>query len=96
LKQKVKAQPDVAETLDPARADDVLELDELWSFVSSKENQRWVWIALCRRTRQGVAFFVGDRREASCRKLWDRLPEAYRHCRTFSDFGDAYQNFTFR
>jgi insertion element IS1 protein InsB len=91
LKQKAKTLPEVADTLDPARADDVLELDELWSFVSSKDNQRWVWIALCRRTRQIVAFFVGDRSEASCRKLWDRLPEAYRRCRTFSDFWDAYQ-----
>jgi IS1 family transposase/transposase-like protein len=91
LKQKAKTLPEVAETLDPARAEDVLELDELWSFVSSKDNQRWVWIALCRRTRQIVAFFVGDRSEASCRKLWERLPEAYRRCRTFSDFWDAYQ-----
>jgi IS1 family transposase len=91
LKQKAKTLPEVAETLDPARADDVLELDELWSFVSSKDNQRWVWIALCRRTRQIVAFFVGDRSEASCRQLWERLPEAYRRCRTFSDFWDTYQ-----
>jgi len=91
LKQKAQALPDLAETLDPARADDVLELDELWSFVFSKDNQRWVWIALCRRTRQIVAFFVGDRSETSCRKLWERLPEAYRRCRTFSDFWDAYQ-----
>jgi IS1 family transposase/transposase-like protein len=91
LKQKAKALPDLAETLDPARADDVLELDELWSFVYSKDNQRWVWIALCRRTRQIVAFFVGNRSETSCRKLWERLPEAYRRCRTFSDFWDAYQ-----
>ena len=59
--------------------------------MSSKENQRWVWIALCQRTRQIVAFFVGDRSEASCRQLWERLPKAYRRCRTFSDFWDAYQ-----
>ena len=90
LKQKAQALPGVAETLDPARADDVLELDELGSFVSSKDNQRWVWIARCRRTRQIVAFFVGDRSEASCRQLWDRRPEAYRRCRTFSAFWDAY------
>ena len=85
-----KTLPDLTDTLAPARADDVLELDELWSFVYSKDIQRWVWIALCRRTRQVVAFFVGDRSEASCRQLWNRLPEAYRHCRTFSDFWDAY------
>jgi len=91
LKQTAATQPEVAETLDAVRDDDVLELDELWSFVTSKDNQRWVWIALCRRTRQVVAFFIGDRSEASCRKLWERLPDAYRNCRTFSDFWSAYQ-----
>lgn len=91
LKQKAKTLPDLADTLDPVRPSDVLERDELWSFVYSKDNQRWVWIALCRRTRQVVAFFVGDRSEASCRELWHKIPEAYRGCHTFSDFWDAYQ-----
>ena len=92
LKQTAATQPTVAETLDAVRGDDVLELDDLWSFVASKDNQRWVWIALCHRTRQVGAFFIGDRSEASCRKLWARLPDAYRTCRTFSDFWSAYQN----
>jgi len=61
LKQKAATQPDVADTLDSVRAGDMLGLDELWSFVYSKDNQCWVWIALCRRTRPIVAFFVGDR-----------------------------------
>ncbi|MBK8984496.1 MAG: hypothetical protein IPM39_00200 [Chloroflexi bacterium] len=43
-----------------------MELDELWSFVGQKENKRWIWIALCRRTRQVVSFFIGDRGEESC------------------------------
>ena len=91
LKHKGETVPALADTLDDVCPDDVLELDELWSFVYSKDNQRWVWIALCRRTRQIVAFYVGDRSEASCRKLWNRIPEAYRNCPTFSDFWDAYQ-----
>ncbi len=40
LKQQAKTRPDLTETLAPARPDDVLELDELWSFVSFKDNQR--------------------------------------------------------
>jgi insertion element IS1 protein InsB len=68
----------------------VLELDELWSFVHSKEEKRWVWIALCRRTRQVVAYWVGDRSEQSCQQLWNKVPQAYQACRTFSDFWDAY------
>src|ERR1700730_6391324 len=53
--------PDVKETLLPATPNDVLELDELWSFVQKKEQTRWVWTARCRRTRQIVACVRGDR-----------------------------------
>jgi len=34
----------------------IMELDELWSFVSEKDNQAWIWIALCRKTRQVIAY----------------------------------------
>ena len=75
----------------PSTPDDVLELDELWSFVGNKDNKRWIWIALCRQTRQIVAYFIGDRSEESCWRLWHWIPSAYRHCRTFSDFWETYQ-----
>jgi insertion element IS1 protein InsB len=83
--------PPLEETLVPAQVDDVLELDEVWSFVLKKENQRWIWVALCRRTRQIVAYFIGDHSAASCLQLWRRIPRAYSRCHSFSDFGDAYQ-----
>jgi len=92
LKQSAAKLPDLAETLEEARPDDVLELDELWSFVLKKSNKRWVWIALCRRTRQIVAHFIGDRSEKSCRELWKRIPDAYKQCCSYSDFWAAYQN----
>ncbi|MCB9419073.1 MAG: IS1 family transposase [Ardenticatenaceae bacterium] len=70
----------------PAQPDDVLELDELRSFVGQREQKRWLWIALCRRTRQVAAFVIGDRSATTCRKLWESIPHEYRHCQTFSDF----------
>ena len=73
-----------------AAPDDVLELDEVWSFVLKRTQKRWLWTALCRRTRQIVAFVIGDRSETSCRELWARIPEIYRQCHTFSDFWEAY------
>lgn len=91
LKTVAQALPDLEATLAPAQPNDVLELDELWSFVLKKSNKCWVWIALCRRTRQIVAFYLGDRDEASCRQLWQRIPEAYKHCATYSDFWEAYR-----
>ena len=63
-------------TLLPAQSDDVLELDELWSFVGSKKPAVWVWVTLCRRTRQVVAWHWGDRSAATCRALWNKIPAA--------------------
>jgi insertion element IS1 protein InsB len=83
--------PPLETTVAATQADDVLELDELWSFVLKKANQRWVWVALCRRTRQIVAYFIGDRTEASCLHLWRCLPRAYTRCCSFSDFWETYQ-----
>jgi len=79
------------ETLLPAKKKDVLELDELWSFVYCKAFKRWIWIALCRRTRQIVSYFIGDRSEQSCRLFYKLIPKAYRKCHSFSDYWEAYQ-----
>ena len=68
-----------------------LELDELWSFVLKEAQKRWIWIALCRPTRQVVAYVIGDRSQATCQTLWDRIPEAYRTGHCFTDFWAAYQ-----
>jgi IS1 family transposase len=77
-------------TLLPAHSDDVLELDELWSFVGNKKNKVWIWIALCRRTRQVVAWWYGKRDRHCCGCLWNRIPEDYRQARVYTDFYAAY------
>jgi IS1 family transposase len=72
-------------------SNDVLELDEIWSFVQKKEQTRWVWTAMCRRTRQIVALVIGDRSKATCLRFWQSLPREYKHCHTFSDFWPTSQ-----
>lgn len=69
----------------------ILELDELWSFVAKKTSQAWIWIALCRGSRQVVAYAVGDRSQAICCRLWEAIPPAYRVGHCFTDFWIAYQ-----
>jgi len=69
----------------------IMELDELWSFVTEKDNQVWIWIALCRKTRQVVAYAVGDRSKETCQRLWNSIPEAYRSGHCYSDFWSTYQ-----
>jgi IS1 family transposase len=95
-KKKADELPPLSETLvkpdekDPEAT--IMELDELWSFVFKKSNQAWIWIVLCRKTRQVVAYAVGDRSKETCKKLWNALPEAYRSGYCYSDFWAAYQS----
>lgn len=91
LRDWLAEKPALRDTLLPMQRGDVLELDELWSFVGNKEQKRWVWLALCRRTRQVVAYYVGDRSEASAIRLWQGIPRDYRRCASFSDRWEAYQ-----
>jgi IS1 family transposase len=90
LSDWIEHQPPLATTLLPAQAEDVLELDELWSFVGNKTQERWLWLALCRRTRQVIAFWLGDCSEISALQLWRQLPNDYGHCASFSDHWAAY------
>jgi IS1 family transposase len=68
------------------------ELDEMWSFVHRKKNKKWIWIAQCRKTRQVVAFHVGDRSRDSAKELWKKIPSELRKRGYFySDDWDAYK-----
>ena len=91
LVDHIQQLPALRSTVLPAQANDVLELDELWSFVGSKRQKRWLWVALNRRTRQIVAFVIGDRSSRTCRRLWQRIPASYRQCHSYSDFWHAYE-----
>ena len=53
-------------------------MDELWSYVDSKGNEIWIWIALERQTRKVVGLAFGDRSAETCRLLWQSLPPDYR------------------
>lgn len=67
------------------------QADEVWSFVGSKANRQWIWIALDAETKQVIAFHVGDHSEQSARKLWEKIPATYRENAQFStDLWDAY------
>jgi len=75
----------------PAEEGDVLELDELWSFVGSKKNPVWIWVALCRRTRQVVAWTWGERDQITCEEVWAKVPPSYKSAFCYSDLLAAYQ-----
>ncbi|MEO1667189.1 MAG: IS1 family transposase [Chloroflexota bacterium] len=91
IAQQVAALPGLADTLLPVQFGDVLEVDEAWSFVARKADKHWLWTVMCRHTRQIIAFVIGDHSGETCRRLWRQIPDAYRFCRSFSDFWRAYQ-----
>lgn len=47
----------------PKKSKLIIELDEMWGFVGSKENKQWIWLAIDRATGQIVGFHIGGRGE---------------------------------
>lgn len=45
------------------------EVDEMWSFVRNKDNQRWLWHAIDHVTGQVLAYIFGERRDRVFREL---------------------------
>ncbi len=69
-----------------------IECDELWSFVDSKNNEVYIWLAIDRNSREIVGCFIGDRTRKSARQLWASLPSVYQQCAvTYTDFWQAYK-----
>ena len=59
------------------------QADEQWSFVGSKKNQRWLWVALCQYTGLVLAFTFGKRTNEACQRLIKLLkPFNIRYFRT--------------
>jgi IS1 family transposase len=68
-----------------------IQLDEMWSFVGSKANKPWVWLAIDADSREIVGVFVGARSRQGAQGLWQSLPAVYRQCAIcYTDFWDAY------
>jgi insertion element IS1 protein InsB len=65
-----------------------VEADEMSSFVQKKANKQWIWLAMDTKTRQIIAFHIGDRSRKSARRLWAKIPEAYRQQAMF--YTDQY------
>jgi IS1 family transposase len=80
-------------TLAAPQPGEVLELDEMWTFVRHRRRGViWLWLALCRRTRQIVAHALGPRDDATARVLWTRVPEGYRQGVFRTDHLESYHN----
>ena len=72
----------------PINAIDV-ELDEMWSFVGNKSNQRWLWLAIDHNTGDTVAFVFGRRKNEVFLKL-KKLLESFNIGKYYTDNWGAY------
>jgi insertion element IS1 protein InsB len=68
----------------------VLEGDEMWNFVGSKDNDQWLWLILHSATRQILAFHVGTRNKASGEALMAKLPEELKKACFYTDKFSVY------
>ena len=82
----------LSSTLPSAQEDDVVEYDELWSFVHDKRNKQWLWTAVLRRTSHIIAYHIGKRDYISFKELYSKVPEEYKKCQSRSDFWESYDN----
>ena len=69
----------------------VLEFDELCGFCGKKANKQWVWAALCKATRQIVGYVIGDRSEATFKRLLRKIPSDYLRLKSYSDYWKSYK-----
>ncbi len=64
----------------------------MWSFVNSKKNSVYIWLAIDGDSRKIVGCFVGDRTRKSARQLWASLADVYQQCAVaYTDFWQAYK-----
>ncbi len=50
-----------------------VELDEMWSFVGKKSNQRWLWHAIVHNTHEILAYHFGKRTDKAFKALQKKL-----------------------
>jgi insertion element IS1 protein InsB len=96
--ERLAACPEHLHAQSPVNPTDVVlrrleaEADERWSFVQQKAHKQWIWIAMDAKTRQIIAFHVGDRSRDSAKQLWADIPMGDREPALFhTDQYEAYQ-----
>jgi insertion element IS1 protein InsB len=65
------------------------EIDEMWSFVGKKENQRWLWHAIDHHTGAVLAYVFGRRKDEVFLQL-KALLEPFGLTRFYTDHWGAY------
>jgi len=65
------------------------EMDEMWSFVGSKQHQRWLWHAIDHRTGKVLAYVLATHEDAALKQL-QHLYAPFSIGRLYTDSWGAY------
>jgi insertion element IS1 protein InsB len=71
------------------RLADEAEVDEMWSYVGRKKDQRWLWHGIDHRTGQVLAYVLGRRQDDVFLKL-QTLLEPFGITKYYTDYWGAY------
>lgn len=71
------------------RLADEAEVDEMWSFVGRKKDQRWLWHAIDHRSGQVLAYVFGRRQDEVFLQL-KALLKPFGITRFYTDYWGAY------
>ena len=71
---------------------DIAELDEQWSFVGNKSNQRWLWHAVDHATNTVLAYVFGKRKDRVFQEL-KTLLAPFNISRYYTDDWGAYERY---
>jgi insertion element IS1 protein InsB len=66
------------------------ELDEMWSYVQSKQQQRWLWLAIDHRTRKVLAYVLAPHEDQAFLAL-KALLEPFGIMQFYTDGWGAYE-----
>lgn len=66
------------------------EVDEMWSFVQSKQHQRWLWHAIDHHTGAVLAYVVSDHKDTALLELKSLL-EPFGITQFYTDGWGAYE-----
>ena len=66
------------------------ELDEQWSYVGNKSNQRWLWYAIDHESNRVLAYTFGRRKDEVFKELKERLQPFGIH-RYYTDDWGSYE-----
>ncbi len=53
----------------------IMEIDEMHSYIQSKKNYCWIWIAVDRAGKRYLDFVIGNRGTETGLRLWDKVKE---------------------